>query len=80
MSKNKQMLERILERPSLSELLSNAMEKNDREAYFAAERKFSIMRKHSTKMLSERVNTMLGLPGEKEAAFLQAYGTGVVSP
>lgn len=56
------------------------MEKNDREAYFAAERKFSIMRKHSTKMLSERVNTMLGLPGEKEAAFLQAYGTGVVSP
>ena len=64
----------------MSELLSNAMEKNDREAYFAAERKFSLMRKHSTKMLGERVNTMLGLPSEREAAFLQTYGSGVVSP
>ena len=61
-SRNKQMLEQILERPSLSELIMRSVEKNDLEAARKAELKLNLMQRHSIKNLAVRVNAVVNLP------------------
>lgn len=55
------MLDRILERPSLSELFQRSIEKNDVEAARKAELKFKFMQRHSLNNLAKRVNLIIGV-------------------
>lgn len=59
------MLQKIMEGPSLLELLQLSIEKSDREAAWAAEERLTLMRKHAERNLAGRVNLMLGLPNQK---------------
>ena len=67
-ARNKWMLDKILERPSLSELLQRSVEKHDQEAARKAEAKLDLMQRFSLRNLAARVNSVVGMNANRSSS------------
>ena len=54
------MLEKVMEKPTLSELLTKAIDKQDLDAARKFEAKLDLMQRHHMKNLAGRVNKVVG--------------------